>query len=31
VNRHEGVMKTKSGAEEITTEVKARRLGACPK
>ena len=28
---YEGVMKTKAGSEETTTEVKARRLGACPK
>lgn len=28
---YEGVMKTKAGSVETTTEVKARRLGACPK
>ena len=28
---YEGVMKTKAGFVETTTEVKARRLGACPK
>ncbi len=26
-----GVMKTKAGSVETTTDVKARRLGACPK
>jgi hypothetical protein len=28
---YEGVMKTEAGSVETTTEVKARRLGACPK
>jgi Protein of unknown function (DUF3617) len=28
---YEGVMKTKAGSVETTTDVKARRLGACPK
>lgn len=28
---YEGVMKTKVGSVETTTDVKARRLGACPK
>ena len=30
-DRYEGVLKTKTATEETTTEVKARRLGACPK
>jgi hypothetical protein len=30
-DRFEGVMKTKRGSEETTTEIKARRLGICPK
>ena len=28
---YEGVMKTRVGSVETTTDVKARRLGACPK
>lgn len=28
---YEGVMKTKAGSVETTTDVKVRRLGACPK
>jgi Protein of unknown function (DUF3617) len=29
-DRYEGVLKTKTASEETLTEVKARRLGACP-
>jgi hypothetical protein len=28
---YEGVLKTKKGSEETTTDVRARRLGACPR
>ena len=30
-DRCEGVVKTKRGSQELTTAVKARRLGVCPK
>jgi len=29
-DRYEGVLKTKTASEETITEIKARRLGACP-
>jgi hypothetical protein len=30
-DRYEGTLKTKTASEETTTNVVARRLGACPK